>query len=85
MSGQCERTSERTSELPSTLRADFIVILLNLEGNEADQSLKLNDEEEEEGAEVAFLTWTSWDLGCLFPNECKRKNLREVKASFGDS
>jgi len=32
---------------------------------------------------AAFLTWTSWDLGCLLPNECKRKNLRvpeEMKA-----
>ena len=26
-----------------------------------------------------FLTWTSWDLGCLLPNECKRKNLRRAR------
>ena len=30
-------------------------------------------------ADAAFLTWTSWDLGCLLPNECKRKNLRRAR------
>jgi len=28
---------------------------------------------------AAFMTWTSWDLSCLLPNECKRKNLRMPK------
>ena len=33
MSERCERTSERRSEWPSTLRVDFIIILPNVRGD----------------------------------------------------
>ena len=37
MSERCERTSERTSEWPSTLRVDFIVILPNVRSNDIER------------------------------------------------